>query len=497
MDKCGGGIKTYLSISHLISDITSKRECGVLNLKVLLTSPGESFKMQTSYLPLGLGYIAGYLRERGVEVEGLDLRFLSNWDETRERIAGSGADLVCIGAMTIEMPRALAVARIAREELGAKVALGGPHPTVCPDEVIREENVDFVVVGEGEYTTGELVEALEGRRGLHTIKGLLYKEGETIFYNGGREPIADLDTLPYPAREIFPIKEVLSNPVTNFPLPSPALHIFTSRGCPFKCRFCQPCLDMIFGERVRYRSLDNVFSEIEYLIDRYHLRAIMIEDDTFTVNRRRVERFCEEMRRRGLDREIVWYCHSRADTIDREMIRNLKRAGCISICIGIESGSERVLQILGKNVSEEESWNAIRMCKEEGVLVVANIMIGTPGERVEDLEKTVRLIESTEPELVFVGITTPTPGTYLYEDAERSGLIEAHRWTDFDRGKTGGKLKIDLDQNMLKYVRARLSRYGFSERFLTEPHYYEACIKRWRSLSEIGRPEEMMREIKS
>jgi len=223
----------------------------------------------------------------------------------------------------------------------------------------------------------------------------------------------------------------------------------------------------------------------------------MIEDDTFTVNKRWTERFCKEMIKRGLNEEIVWYCHSRADTIDRETVRNLKRAGCISVCFGIESGSEHVLQILGKNVSEEQSWNAIKMCKEEGILVVANIMIGTPGERREDLEKTVRLIESTEPELVFVGITTPTPGTYLYEDAEKAGLIQARTWTDFDRGKTNGKLKINLDQNTLKNVRTKLSRYGFSEKFLTEPNYYEACIKRWKSLTDIGKPEQIIKEIKS
>ena len=467
---------------------------------MLLVSPGESFNMQTSYLPLGLAYIAGYLRENGVEVEGLDLRFLNDWNETKKRIISSSADLVCIGAMTIEMPRALAVAKIVKTRLGADVALGGPHPTVCPDEVIREENVDFVVVGEGEHTTQELVEALEGRRELHTIKGLVYKDQkrtERIVHNPKREPIPDLNTLPYPAREIFPINEILSNPVTNFPLPSPALHIFASRGCPFKCRFCQPCLDKLFGHKVRYRSLENVFSEIEHLIEKYHIHALMIEDDTFTVNKRWTEKFCEEMERRGLSNEIVWYCHSRADTIDRETIRKLKKAGCISVCFGIESGSEHVLQILGKNVSEEQSWNAIKMCKEEGVIVVANIMIGTPGERIEDLEKTVRLIESTEPELVFVGITTPTPGTYLYEDAEKSGLIQASTWTDFDRGKTNGKLKIKIDQNTLKNVRNKLSRYGFSEKFLTEPHYYEACIKRWKSLTDIGKPEQIMKEIKS
>ncbi|RZB33268.1 MAG: hypothetical protein SRB1_01205 [Desulfobacteraceae bacterium Eth-SRB1] len=136
---------------------------GVVDLKVLLVSPGESFDMKTSYLPIGLAYIGSYLQKHGVQVEGLDLRFLNSWDEATHSIAASGADVVSIGAM-IEMPRALRIAGIAKKHLGAVVVLGGPHPTVCSDEVIREKNVDIVVVGEGEHTVWEIIEALEGAR---------------------------------------------------------------------------------------------------------------------------------------------------------------------------------------------------------------------------------------------------------------------------------------------------------------------------------------------
>jgi radical SAM superfamily enzyme YgiQ (UPF0313 family) len=431
-----------------------------------------------------------------VEVEGLDLRFLVDWDEVVRRVSASGADVVCVGAMTVEMPRALRVAGIAKEELDAAVVFGGPHPTVCADEVMGFEDVDFVVVGEGEYTVCELVEALEGRRNLQDVKGLVYRDQGRIVHNPRREPISELDALPFPARELFALDEVLSNPVTNFPLPSPSLHLFASRGCPFECKFCQPCLDEIFGRRVRYRSVENVFEEIEYLVERYRIRGFMLEDDTLTVNRGWVERFCEEMVQRGLSEELSWYCHSRADTVDRETVRMLKDAGCISVCFGIESGSQRVLDILRKDTTEQQSWDAIRLCKEVGLVVVANIMVGTPGETLEDLEKTVRLVEGTQPELVFVGITTPTPGTYLFEEAAEEGLIQAEQWTDFDRGKTSGKLKIALEGEVLERVRRRLSIYGFSSRFLGEAHYREACIKRWESFIGIGKPEEILREIK-
>lgn len=471
-------------------------EYGVVVLKVLLVSPGESFNMRTSYIPLGLAYIGGCLREQGVEVEGLDLRFLSDWDEVIRRVSASGADVVCVGAMTVEMPRALRVARIVKEELGAVVVFGGPHPTVCAEEVMGFEDVDFVVVGEGEYTVCELVEVLEGGESLRGVKGLVYRDGGRVVCNPGREPISELDSLPFPARDLFNLEEILSNPVTNFPMPSPALHMFASRGCPFRCKFCQPCLNRIFGRGVRYRSLENVFAEIEYLVEQYNIRGLMLEDDTFTVNKKWMRSFCEEMRERELHETLAWYCHSRANTMDRETAQMLKGAGCISVCFGIESGSQHVLDILRKDTTEQESRDAIAVCKETGLVVVANIMIGTPGETGEDLAKTVRLIEDMQPELVFVGVTTPTPGTYLFEEAERAGLIQAEEWTDFDRGKTSGKLKIELSEDVLTQVRGRLSIYGFSHRFLGEPHYRDACIRRWESFIELGKPEYIIREIK-
>ena len=468
---------------------------GVVDLKVLLVSPGESFDMKTSYLPIGLAYIGSYLQKHGVQVEGLDLRFLNSWDEATHSIAASGADVVSIGAMTIEMPRALRIAGIAKKHLGAVVVLGGPHPTVCSDEVIREKNVDIVVVGEGEHTVWEIIEALEGARGLHSVEGIIYHKDGKVVHNQGREPIADLDALPFPARDIFPLNKVLLNPVPNFPLPSPALNVFASRGCPFTCKFCQPCLNKIFGNRARYRSIKNVFDEIEYLISRYNLRGLMLEDDTFTVNKRWTYKFCEEMKKRGLSEKIAWYCHTRADTINRDMAHLLRDAGCISVCIGIESGSQSVLDILGKGTTEKQSCDVLRICKEEGLIVVSNIMIGTPGETYEDLDKTIKLIESMQPEMVYVGITTPTPGTYLFDEAEGAGIIQAESWTDFDRGKTSGKMKIDIDDATLYNVRKKLSIYGFSRQFLNESYYRDACLKRWKSFIDIGKPEQILKEI--
>lgn len=291
-----------------------------------------------------------------------------------DQIAKFRPDIVGVSAMTIEMSRALKIAKLSKEICDAKVVFGGPHPTVLPVETLSNENVDVVVVGEGEHTMLDIVKSEQGLIKMSDVKGIFYKQRQLkIKKNPSRERV-DLDDLPFPDRDIFQISEILKNPCTNFPLPSPSLHVIASRGCIFNCAFCQPCLDNIFG-RLRYRSIENLFDEIEFLIEKYRIKGLMIEDDTFTVNKRYASDFCNEIKRRDID--LSWYCHSRADTMNEDLLRKMREAGCISLCVGIESGSQRVLDILEKGTTEKQCEDVVKLCKKVGIVCIVNMMIGT------------------------------------------------------------------------------------------------------------------------
>lgn len=463
-------------------------------MKVLLVNPGEDFRMVTTYIPLGIAYIGAVLRQHGIEVRAMDLRFYCSWEDFERDVGSFKPDIIGISSMTIDFDRALHAARVGKKN-NALVILGGPHPTVVPETVIAEPDVDVVVVGEGEYTMLELVEAYSKGDDFSDVKGIYYKNENGVCINPPRNAIVNLDELPFPARDLFPLDKILRTPATNFPLPSPALHIMTSRGCYYDCVFCQPCLSKIFGKEVRRRSTANVFEEIESIYKNYGIRSLIIEDDTFTSKRGYVISFCKEMIARGLNKKISWYCHSRANTLDEELVDIMKASGCRSICFGIESGSQRVLDMLNKRTTVEQGINSIKLCKQRGIIAVVNMMIGSPDEEPEDLQKSLNFINSVKPEVVYVGITTPTPGTHLYDYARDKGLLLAKSWRDFDRGKAGGKIKTKVSADILLEYRKKMARYAFSYSFVFEPHYMRCCIKRWSSFISIGQFKAVLKEI--
>lgn len=454
-------------------------------MKVLLVNSGENFRMVTTYIPLGIAYIGAVLKQNGIEVRAIDLRFHNSWDEFEKYVEIYKPDIIAISSMTIDFDRGLHAAKIGKKN-NALIVFGGPHPTVVPDSVIAEPDVDVVVVGEGEYTMLELAEAYSKGDDFSDIKGIYYKDENNVCKNPRRDIIANLDNLPFPARDLFPLDKILKTPATNFPLPSPTLHIITSRGCHYDCNFCQPCLSTIFGKKVRSRSLENVFLEIESLYENYGIRSLVIEDDTFTSKRNYVISFCEEMIARGLNKKISWYCHSRVNTLDEELVDIMKASGCISICFGIESGSQRILEKMNKRTTVEQGINSIKLCKQKGIIAVVNMMLGSPGEELEDMQKSLEFINSMKPEVVYVGITTPTPGTDLYDYVKKEGLLLAKNWQDFDRGKVGGKIKTNVSEDVLLEYRKKMANYAFSYRFIFEPHYIRCCIKRWSSFILMG-----------
>ncbi|MDP2909882.1 MAG: radical SAM protein, partial [bacterium] len=301
------------------------------------------------------------------------------------------------------------------------IVLGGPHVHLFPKETAGLKEVDFVIRGEGEIPFLSLLEALEERGQLSQVKGLVYKNKGEIIENPVGDFIENLDELPYPARELLPVKKYSSilgagRIVTT---------MFTSRGCPFQCAFCdRPHL----GKKFRARSAQSVVDEMGVCLD-LGIEEILIYDDTFTVDRRRVLDICGEIAKRGL--KFVWDIRARVDTVDEEVLSALKKAGCQRIHFGVESGTEKILEVLNKKITLGQIEKAFKLAKAAGIETLAYFMIGAPTETKEDIYQTINFAKKLNPDFVHITILTPYPATVIYRQALEQGVIKNDYWREF------------------------------------------------------------------
>lgn len=375
--------------------------------------------------PLGLLYLAGYLKKYSrhqvfaldAQVEKLDYN-----QEFKRRIKQINPDLVGITAMTFTLIDVLKTINLIKEvNPRITIVLGGPHVHLFPEETINLKDVDFVIKGEGEISFFNLLEALEGRGDLAKINGLVYqKEGE-IINNPVADLIENLDELPFPDRQILPIKKYSSILAGNRIVTT----MFTSRGCPFQCAFCdRPHL----GKRFRARSAQNVVDEMENCLN-LGIKEILIYDDTFTVSRQRTIDICDEIVKRGL--KFIWDIRARIDTVDEEVLRKLKQAGCERIHFGVESGTEKILKVLNKGICLEQVEKTFKWAKKIGIETLGYFMLGAPTETREDIEQTIKFAKKIKPDYVHITILTPYPGTVIYQQALAQGVIKSDYWREF------------------------------------------------------------------
>lgn len=451
---------------------------------------------KSPYIPLGIAYIAGVLRESGHDVVCMDRYVCRNDADILNAVIKETPELVGVSISTVYFSVAKRLGENIKEMLNVPIVVGGPHPSILPLEVVKEKWVDFVVVGEGEHTMLDLVKCIEENKDLRQVNGLVYKHDGRTITNKPRAPIDNLDELPFPARDLFDIKKYMYG-VPEFPLPVPCLHILTSRGCPYRCLFCKPCEDLIFGNKVRFRSVDNVIDEINFLIETYGIRGLNFQDDTFTLRRKYVIELCDRLIKEGISDRISFWAQTRPDHIDEELVRKLKKAGCIVLSIGFESGSQKILDFLRKDTNVDEAEKAIKIIKRVGVMVAMGVMIGTPTETLVDLQKTYKFIRRSKPENVWVSYTIPIPGSYLYDYAKRNSLLTHEVYDEtFDRCIGIGSMKREVSSETLEYYYNKLLlRWNINYRFLREPHYLKAIAKRWYSFIKAGKLEYIFPEI--
>jgi len=385
-------------------------------MKILLINPPIREHALPYELPIGLGIIANVLLGDGHEVKVLDINAerLSQ-PEVCERVSlQSYYDIIGVGGLitTYKYLKWL-IPELKKRNPNSKIVVGGGVVIENPDLLISRVPADIAVIGEGEITMKELASVLESGGSLEKINGLVYKEKGRLIRTPPRPLISDLDSLPFPAWDLFPMDIYLYNVVCASTLGKKTeTNILAARGCPYGCKFCWH----MFGRGARFRSVDNVVEEIKLLIRKYNVEAIHMIDETFTLSKKRVMEFCDRLIQEKID--IAWSSLARVNLVDEEMLKKMKQAGCFRVGYGIESGSQRILDRMNKGITTKQAERAIKLTRRIGLEVGATFMLGYPGEDLTTIKETVDFCQGLMLTPTALFYTTPYPGTDLYEEVK-------------------------------------------------------------------------------
>lgn len=400
--------------------------------------------------PLGLAYIAAILKRNGYnDVQILDARPLGlRLERIVSIIKKLQPQIIGITASTSQITLADKILYwVKKIKPTILCVIGGPHVSALPERTLKETNADVCVVGEGEYTFLDLVKTFEKRADFKEVRGIYYRaENGKIFFTGDRAFICNLDGLPFPTWHLLP-------PLSSYSPSPPNLKserklcasVITTRGCPFKCKFCDKS---VFGNTYRKRSAESIIDEIEELIKKYGVREIRFWDDLFTLDKDRVEKICFELMRREL--KVSWSCDSRVDTITDKLLELMKKAGCWQISYGIESGSQKILDLLGKGIKLSEVRDTIEISKKVGLSTKGYFMLGLPGDTRETMKKTIEFSESLNLDYAIFSFYSPYPGTEMYASFMKYGTLLASKWDDYIMFGKPTFLPRDVDKNELE-----------------------------------------------
>jgi len=338
----------------------------------------------------------------------------------------------------------------------SKVVVGGVHATAMPEEVLRDSNIDFVIRGEGEKPFSALIEGQPPA----TIGGLSHRGPnllQPIVNNPQAEPIEDLDSLPTPAYHL--IRFDLYKPAVGAYRRLPSINMTMTRGCPGKCTFCNSA-----ETALRTRSAEHLVDEIQTLQARYGVREVSFYDDTLTIFKPQVARMCDLILERGLD--LTWSCFARTDCVSPALLKKMRAAGCHQILFGIESADPGILETIRKPIDIEQTRRAVRMVQEAGIAVRAAFMFGNPGETIESMQRTIDFAVDLDPDIALFNITTPYPGTQMFNWAHQNGYLRTLDWNDYDLANSVLELPTVSSAEIHRMYRAAYRAFYFRPRYL-------------------------------
>lgn len=399
-------------------------------LNVVLVNParGDTYAQP----PMGLALLAAVLEAAGYPVTIVDANAL-NLSPAQIATQAAGADVIGLTAMTPSIGFALTTAAHLKEALpNARIVLGGAHATLLPEETLSSAPaLDVIVRGEGEISTPALLRALEQGTALDDVPGISFRKDDRIVHTPSPAAVIDVETLPYLAYHLLPRGVYRPHPPHGREMPFAA--VIASRGCPYHCSYCSK---PVFGNQFRGQSPKRVADELEKLVRDFGVREVAFYDDVFTLNRKRVMGICAEILNRGL--KLHWSCESRVNLVDAEMLQQMRRAGCYTIAYGIESAAPEVLAGLDKDATPEQAAAAVLITRRAGIQVIGYFMIGSPGETSATIHTTLDFAKSLKLDYAQFSVTTPFPGTRLYERYLAEGYGGEIPWENFVYASTDG-----------------------------------------------------------
>lgn len=429
--------------------------------------------------PLGLISLSAFMNEAGIETMVYDLNVEINNNLELPAFAQKIKDTFItdntvfgISYLTPYVMSSYETARVIRQFFpNSKILAGGAHATFMAEEILTEGHTDIVVRGEGELT---LLDILTGKP-PEVIDGISFKiprsNPASIVHNKDRERMANINTLPLPA--FHQLKMNRYRPILGSYKRLPAANIITTRGCNGTCNFC--C--KMFGKKITYKSPENIVSEIKYLIKNYKTKHINIYDDTFTINKRRVEDFCNLLISENL--AVDWTCFARIDNMDEELLNKMKKAGCYQIMYGVENFDQSILNALSKNITVEKIEHVIYLTKKAGIVTRVSIMVGNPKDTWDTFNNTIRSLKRIKPDIIVASIFTPIPGSELYRWALANDRLLTTDWNKFAGNNSVLKLDYLSPEDVTKQYRKIYSLYYYT------PSYLWGRLKRLETATQL------------
>jgi len=426
-------------------------------MKVLLISPPSHFGPPV-FAPLGICYISSYLKERGIEASCYDM-FDNSFSDVERLIKKENPDIVGISCFTNLRMEAVEVARIAKRiNPNCRVFMGGAHASCMGEQMLENYPIDYIVHREGEKTTYNLINNLNKPQkvnGISFIKNGMITTPPAPF-------IDNLDNLPFPD-----VENLIENNYKNLTflyggekieLKKKSFTMITSRGCPYNCIFCST--PRFWGRRWRGRSPENILKEIEFLHDNYGVEHIHFADDSFTINQKRTMKLCKM-----LPKEITFDCETRVNCVSEELIKAMKKAGCLIIFYGIESGSPKILKNINKMITREQIIKAFKITKEAGIPTKPFLIIGNPGENLKTIKETIDLIKKIKPDDMYCALLLVYPDTRLYDIAKEKGMMDDSHWLE---NKDPPVFIVENPEIKLRYY-----QFKVISKFLRQSSYYD------------------------
>jgi len=373
---------------------------------------------------LGMAYLAALLREKGFEVSLIDANVLNlKKDEIIKRLKTFNPEYLLYSSITDNFQDAIWWIEEIKKDFDRPTILGGPHMEIYPEEALSYDAIDYGVIGDGWETLPEILDALRDKKDLNSIKGICYKKNGKVRFTEPRQKRVRLEDVPFPARDLLPIDKYDTVVSKKRPITS----MITALGCPFRCAYC--CTDT----NVRSRPAEHIVAEIEECVKKYNIKEIQFYDETFTIDKKRINKVLDLIEEKGL--KFLWSVRTRVDCVDEQLLKRMAHAGCIRVNYGIESGDKQILKSINRDVSLDRIKDAVRWSKQAGITVFGFFMIGLPGETHDSIQKTLKLMLELNIDFAQLNKFVPIPNSKIYEDIKRDTGEDF--WRDYTLGKVG------------------------------------------------------------